>query len=58
LIFVTVGLVVTSSFSVTVEVACIILPAVLLLPVYGSFEAVIRAHARVAHAACDIMKLE
>ena len=42
----------------TVEVACIMLPAVLLLPVCGSFEAVNRAHARVTHAACDIMKLE
>ena len=57
LIFVTVGLVVNSSFSVSVEVVCIMLPAV-LLPVCGSFEAINRAQARVTLAACDIMKLE
>jgi hypothetical protein len=43
---------------VTVEVACIMLPAVLLLPICGSFEAISRAQARVTHAACDIMKLK
>ena len=57
-IFVTAGLVVISSFSVTVEVAYITLPAVHLLPGRGSFEATNRAQTRVTHAACDIMKLE
>ena len=36
----------------TVEVA------VLLLPSYGSFEAISRAQTRVTHAECEIMKLE
>lgn len=44
--------------SVTVEVACVMLPAVLLLPICGSFEAIRRAQAMVTHAACDIVKLE
>jgi hypothetical protein len=43
---------------VTVEVARIMSPAVLSLPICGSFEAISRAEARVTHAACDTMKLE
>ena len=58
LIFVTLGLLIISSFSVTVEVACIMLPAVPFLPIFGSFEAISRDQARVTHAVYDTMKLE
>jgi hypothetical protein len=34
------------------------LPAVLFLPIFGSFEAISSTQARVTHAACDTMQLE
>jgi hypothetical protein len=53
LIFVTLGLAVISSFSVTAEVACIMLPVVLFLLIFGSCEAISRAQAWVTQVACD-----